>query len=67
MIDERSFHLSVMRQAAWDMYASGVLAISHHPGTTRDKAVPLSEKEIAVIADIMLAERDKRFKENECA
>lgn len=52
------------RQVAWDVYAAGVLSMSHHPGTTRDKPNRMTVQEIAAIADAMLAERDRRFKEN---
>jgi hypothetical protein len=43
------------------MYASAALSMSLHPGTTRDKAVQRSIDEVALIADQLLAERDKRF------
>jgi hypothetical protein len=50
----------LLRASAWDMYASAVLSMSLHPGTTRDKAVPRTPEQIAEIADQLLAERDKR-------
>lgn len=50
-----------MRKAAWDMYASGILSMSLHPGTTRDAAMPLTIEAVASIADKLLAERDRRF------
>jgi hypothetical protein len=50
-----------MRQIAWDVYAAGVLSISYHPGTTRDKPNRMTVQEVAAIADAMLAERDRRF------
>jgi hypothetical protein len=50
----------LLRASAWDMYASAVLSMSLHPGTTRDKAVPKTPEQIAEIADQLLAERDKR-------
>ena len=53
------------RRLAWDCYFSGVMSISLHPGTTRDAAVSRSVEECAEIADAMLTERDKRFKESQ--
>jgi len=49
-----------LRAIAWDMYYSGVMSISLHPGTTRDRATPRTPEEAALIADQMLQERDKR-------
>jgi|LauGreDrversion4_2_1035121.scaffolds.fasta_scaffold2434462_2 hypothetical protein len=51
----------LMRMAAWDMYAAGVLSMAMHPGTTRDKQRPMTIEEIAQLADQLLEERDKRF------
>jgi len=50
-----------LRAIAWDMYFSGIMSISLHPGTTRDKGTPRTPEEAALIADAMLQERDKRF------
>jgi hypothetical protein len=50
-----------LRQVAWDVYASSVLGMSYHPGTTRDKPNRMTVSEVAAIADAMLAERDRRF------
>lgn len=55
--------MSDIRKLAWDVYFAGVVSISLHPGTTRDRATPRSIKECAEIADDMLKERDARFPE----
>jgi hypothetical protein len=50
-----------MRRIAWDMYASSVLGMSLHPGTTRDAARPMTVEQICELADRMLRQRDQRF------
>lgn len=61
-MDEQYSAFTMMRCAAWDMYVSGIMSMSLHPGTTRDKARPMTIEEVASMADRLLQERDRRFK-----
>lgn len=46
------------RELAWDMYFANVLGIQYHPANPVNGR--LSIKECALVADMALAERDKR-------
>ena len=55
------------RRLAWDCYFAGIVSISRHPGSGKDRGYGQDHErtiaECADMADVMLAERDKRFKE----
>ena len=59
--DKSSAEDKTLRRIAWDMYYTGVVSISLHPGAMRDKAIPRTLKQCAELADEMLHERDVRF------
>lgn len=59
--EEVVYQLRITRLLAWDMYAGGVLSITHHPKNLEVNPNPLTIEQIAAIADAMLVERDKRF------
>lgn len=47
------------RRLAWDMIFSAVAGFQYHPGNPPENRLPPSES--ALIADQLLAERDKRW------
>ena len=47
--------------AVWVVFFSGIAAMAHHPGASRDGAVPLTMAECANVADAMLEEYRRRF------
>lgn len=52
---------NLMRRQEWGTYAAALLSMANHPGTTRDKAKPMTGQEIAEKADEMLRLADERF------
>lgn len=46
------------QQMAWDIFYANLVGIQYHPGNPPDSRMPLAD--LALIADQMLIERNKR-------
>lgn len=47
----------------WDMYFAAICSMAVHPGYNRPDTEPLNIQQCGVIADAMLAERNKRWQQ----
>ncbi len=45
----------------WDIYYASIVAMTIHPGYTKENANPMNLKDAALFADLMLKEREKRY------
>ena len=45
----------------WDMYFAGIVSMATHPGFNKPDTEHMSIRECAIIADLMMDERDQRY------